>query len=521
VGKRGAQEVPVPIRDLPPFRSLRDFLDHLSAHGDLANVDEPVSLVHEITEIHRRVLHAGGPALRFNRTLNADGRLSALPVVVNMFGTVDRVAAGLGVRRERLGELGEALAALRTPQPPSGLRDALKRWPMLRAALSTRAQTVSRAPVQSVIRRAGDVDLGALPIQTCWPGEPAPLITWPLVITRPPDADPTDIARLNVGVYRLQVIGKDRLIARWLAHRGGAAHHRAWAALDREMPVAIAIGTDPATILAATLPLPETLSEMNFAGLLRGERPRVTQAISVPLPVPADAEIVIEGWASPRESAPEGPYGDHTGYYNAVENFPVVRVTAITSRTDPIYLSTYTGRPPDEPSVIGETLNELALPIIRQQMPEIIDLYLPPAACSYRVAVISIAKRYPGQARRVMMGLWGMLPQFSYTKAIVVVDEDIDVRSGSDVLWAAATRADPARDLVMLDRTPIDYLDFASPQSGLGGKLGIDATTKIGSETDREWGRPLRMSPEIVARVDAVWSRLGPALRGNGGGSGR
>lgn len=507
----------MPIRDLPPFASLREFLDYLAASGDLSGINEPVSLVHEITEVHRRVLHAGGPALRFDRAIQSCGTAAAMPVVVNLFGTVARVAAGFGVRRDRLVDLGEALAGLRSPKPLVGIRDALKRWPMLRAALSTRAQTVSRAPVQSVIRRDTDIDLGTLPIQTCWPGEPSPLITWPLVISRPPHAGPLDISTLNVGVYRLQVIGKNRLIARWLAHRGGAAHHRAWAALDKQMPVAIAIGADPATMLAATLPLPESLSEISFAGMLRGERPRVAQGITVPLPVPADAEIVIEGWVSPRETAPEGPYGDHTGYYNAVEHFPVVHVTAITSRADPIYVSTYTGRPPDEPSVIGEALNELTLPIIRQQMPEIVDFYLPPAACSYRIAVVSIAKRYPGQARRVMMGLWGMLPQFSYTKAVVVVDDDIDVRSGTDVLWAISTRADPARDLVVLDRTPIDYLDFASPQSGLGGKLGIDATTKIGSETDREWGRPLRMDPDVVARVDKAWPRLGLTLRGHAG----
>lgn len=505
----------MPARDLPPFRNLRDFLDHLAAEGDLAHVGEPVSLVHEITEIHRRVLHADGPALRFDKARHATGAASCMPVVVNLFGTVARVAAGLGVRRDRLGELGEALAALRNPPPLNGIRDAFNRWPMLRAALNTRAQVVSRAPVQAVIRRDTHVDLGALPIQTCWPGEPAPLITWPLVITRPPHVDSTDIGGINVGVYRMQVIGKDRLIARWLAHRGGAAHHRAWAALDKDMPIAVAIGADPATMLAAALPLPEALSEMSFAGLLRGERPRLTPAVSIPLSVPADAEIVIEGWVSPRETAPEGPYGDHTGYYNAVEHFPVVRVTAITSRADPIYVSTYTGRPPDEPSVIGEAFNELALPIIRQQMPEIVDLYLPPAACSYRLAVVSIAKRYPGQARRVMMSLWGMLPQFSYTKAIVVVDDDIDVRSGTDVLWAVSTRADPSRDLVLLDRTPIDYLDFASPHSGLGGKLGIDATTKIGSETAREWGRSLQMSPEIVTRIDKAWPRFGLKLRTN------
>ncbi len=512
------KEMLVLVRDLPPFRNLRDFLDHLAITKDLVRIAEPVSLVHEMTEIHRRVLHAEGPVLRFDKALHEAGAPASMPVIVNLFGTVERVAAGFGVRRNRLGELGEALAALRNPRPLNGVRDALKRWPMLRAALATRAQLVQRAAVQTITRRHGDIDLGALPIQTCWPGEPAPLITWPLVITRPPNADAADVGRMNVGVYRLQVLDRERLIVRWLAHRGGAAHHRAWAALNQDMPVAVAIGADPATMLAAVLPLPEALSEMNFAGLLRGERPRITPAVSVPVMVPADAEIVIEGWVSPRETAPEGPYGDHTGYYNGVENFPVLRVTAITSRADPLYLSTFTGRPPDEPSVIGEALNELALPLIRQQIPEIADLYLPPAACSYRIAVVSIAKRYPGQARRVMMALWGMLPQFSYTKMIVVVDDDIDVRSGADVLWATSTRMDPARDLLVLDRTPIDYLDFASPESGLGGKLGIDATTKIGSETHREWGRPLVMSPEVTTRVDKIWPQLAFKLRAGIGG---
>ncbi|WEX08573.1 UbiD family decarboxylase [Chelativorans sp. AA-79] len=499
----------VPIRDFPPFRDLRDFLGHLAEADDLARISEPVSLVHEITEIHRRVIAGGGPALCFEHARDASGQRAAVPVIVNLFGTTRRVAAGFGVRPERLPVLGQALAALRGPQPLNGVRDAVNRWPMLKAALRTRAQTIARPPVQTVVRRGAEVSLRDLPIQTCWPAEPAPLITWPLVITRSPDADPADSAGLNIGVYRMQVLDRDRLIMRWLAHRGGAAHHRAWAGQRKEMPVAVAIGTDPATMLAAVMPLPENLSELSFAGLLRGERPRVASAVSVPLMVPADAEIVIEGWVSATETAPEGPYGDHTGYYNGIEEFPVMRVTAITTRRDPLYVSTFTGRPPDEPSVIGEALNELVLPLIRQQIPEIADLYLPPAACSYRLAVVAIRKRYPGQARRVMAALWGMLPQFSYTKGIVVVDDDIDVKSGADVLWAVSTRADPSRDLMLMERTPIDYLDFASPEPGLGGKLGIDATNKIGAETRREWGRPLAMSVDISARIDALWPRLG------------
>ena len=498
------------FRDLPPFRNLQDFLGHLSAKGDLDCINAPVSLVHEVTEIHRRVLGAGGPVLRFDNTFNAVGKAATMPVVVNLFGTTARVAAGFGFRPDRVGDLGEILAGLRSPRPLNGFRDAFKRWPMLRAALGTRTETVGRPPVQADVRLGADTDLGTLPIQTCWPNEPAPLVTWPLVITRPPSAAPTDTTSMNIGVYRMQVLSRQSLIVRWLAQRGGAAHHRAWASEGKEMPVAVAIGADPAIMLAAVMPLPETLSEISFAGILRGgERPRVAPAVSVPMMVPADAEIVIEGWVSPTETAPEGPYGDHTGYYNAVERFPVMRVTAITARRDPVYVSTFTGRPPDEPSIIGEVLNDLTLPLIRQQIPEIVDIYLPPAACSYRLAVISIAKRYPGQARRVMMGLWGMLPQFSYTKGIIVVDDDIDVRNGADVLWAASTRMDPARDLIVLDRTPIDYLDFASPETGLGGKLGLDATTKIGAETSREWGRPLGMSAQVSARIDDIWPQLG------------
>ncbi|MBB2973702.1 UbiD family decarboxylase [Mesorhizobium sp. RMAD-H1] len=498
----------MPFRDLPPFRSLRDFLEHLASEEDLARIETPVSLVHEMTEVHRRVLKRGGPALQFDHPADAQGNEAAMPVVVNLFGTIRRVAAGLGVTPENLPVLGEALAALRGPQPVNGLRDAMNRLPMLKAALRTRAQTVARPPVQAVVRRGADADLTHLPIQTCWPGEPAPLITWPQVITRPPDTEASDVARLNMGVYRLQVLDRGRLIMRWLAHRGGAAHHRAWSQRGEDMPVAIAIGADPATMLAATLPLPETLSEMSFAGLLRGERPRIAPAVTVPLMAPADAEIVIEGWVSATQTAPEGPYGDHTGYYNQVERFPIMRVTAITTRENPLYVSTFTGRPPDEPSVIGEAMNHLAVPLIRQQMPEIADIHFPPDACSYRLAVVSIRKRYPGQARRVMAGLWGMLPQFSYTKGIVVVDDDIDVRSGADILWAVSTRADPSRDLMLMERTPIDYLDFASPEPGLGGKLGIDATTKIGSETTREWGKPLVMSADVIKKVDALWSLL-------------
>jgi 4-hydroxy-3-polyprenylbenzoate decarboxylase len=506
-----------PVRVQPRFRDLRTFLRHLDQKQELVRIAEPVSTVHEITEIHRRVLDSGGPALLFEHAIRADGHAADVPVLVNLFGTPDRVAWGLGIERKSMAELGEFLAALRTPQPVEGIRNAFEHWPLFKAALTTVPVTVTRPPVQQIVRLGADVDLTCLPIQTCWPDEPAPLITWPLVITRPPDSDA--VRTYNMAVYRLQVLGRDRAIVRWLAHRGAAAHHRLWREVERDMPIAIAIGADPATILSAVLPLPEGLSELTFSGVLRSEHPRLARCVTVPLAVPADAEIVIEGHVSACDTEPEGPYGDHTGYYNAIESFPVLTVSAITTRSAPIYLSTYTGRPPDEPSIIGEALNELFLPILRREIPEIVDCWLPPDACSYRMAIVSIRKRYAGQGRRVMMALWGLLVQFCYTKIIIVVDTDIDVRSWRDVSWALATRMDPSRDLLVVDRTPIDYLDFASPIAGLGGKLGIDATRKIGVETDRDWGKVLAMDPAIVRRVDALWPRLveagGLRLSGN------
>ncbi len=500
-----------PIRDLPPFRALRDFLAWLESQGELRTVAEPVSLAHQMTAVHRRVLAAGGPALRFARATGAEGAPAAMPVVANLFGTRRRVAAGMGLRPERLSEFGAFLAALRQPTPPGGLRDALAQWPALSAALSARPKRVDRAPCQAVVETGDRVDLSRIPVQTCWPGEPAPLITWPVVLTRPWGTSPQDAHRYNAGIYRMQAMAPDRAIMRWLAHRGGAAHHRTWAARGERAPVAVALGADPATLLAAALPLPETVSEIGFSGVLRGARAALVPARTVPMLVPAEAEIVLEGWVEPEETAPEGPYGDHTGYYNAVEPFPVMTITAITHRRDPLYLSTFTGRPPDEPSVIGEAFNDLALPAIRQQIPEIRDMWLPPAAASYRIAVVSIAKRYPGQARRVMTAVWGMLPQFSYTKLIVVVDDDVNPRDWNDVAWALATRMDPSRDLMLLERTPMDYLDFASPEPGLAGKLGIDATTKIGAETRREWGQVLAMSPEAEAFAERLCARAGLA----------
>ncbi len=466
-----------------------------------------------MTAVHRAVLEATGPVLQFDQPTGAFVGRFDIPVVVNLFGTTERVAAGLGVSPDELDDLGAFLAALRTPTPPSGLREALSRWPMLKAALSTRPKLVKTATSQHVCHSGTDVDLSRLPIQTHWPQDAGPLITWPVVITRPHGSEPDAAQAYNAGVYRVQVLDRNRLIMRWLPHRGGAAHHRSWAQRNEKMPVAIVLGADPATLLSAALPLPETVSELAFAGALNQNRPRLSPAKSVPLLVPADAEFVLEGWASPSETAPEGPFGDHTGYYNPAEPFPVMHVTAITHREAPLYLSTYTGRPPDEPSIIGEVFNRLALPTIRAQIPEIHDLWLPPAACSYRIAIVAIDKRYPGQARRVMMALWGMLPQFSYTKMIVAVDADIDPRNWDDVAWALATRMDPGRDVMALDRTPMDYLDFASPEPGLAGKIGIDATTKIGSETLREWGIVMRETNADHAFAEDLVNRLMPELR--------
>jgi len=495
-------------RDVPRFGELADFLHFLESKGQLRRIREPASVVHEITEIHRRVIGEHGPALLFERPVRADGAPSEMPLLTNLFGTVERTAWGMGITPDRLEELGVLLAELRAPRPPHGVRDAWRKLPLARAALATRPRSRPAAAVQDRVTMGEDIDLTKLPAQICWPGEPAPLITWPLVITAPPESPVADQEE-NVGVYRMQILGRDRAIIRWLAHRGGARHHQQWKALGRDMPVAIVIGADPATILAAVLPLPETISELRFAGILRGERPELTPCLTIPLAVPSAAEIVIEGLVSATETAAEGPYGDHTGYYNSVEAFPVLRVTAITSRRQPIYLSTFTGRPPDEPSRIGEALNRLFVPLIRQQFPEVTDCWLPPEACSYRVAIASIRKRYPGQARRLMLGLWSMLPQFSYTKLLIVVDDDIDIRDWRAVMWAVATRSDSSRDLVTLSDTPIDYLDFASPKSGLGGKLGIDATTKIPPETERAWGEPLMMDPAVIARVDRMWPALG------------
>ena len=502
------------------YRSLREFLTKLQAAGELVRVAEPVSSVLEMTEIQRRLLAAGGPAVLFENVIRADGERSSMPCLVNLFGSVKRVAMGVtleGVERTTAAELrsvGELLAFLRQPEPPRGLKDAWDMLPLAKTVMGMRPQVRKSGPVQEVVLKGDQIDLTKLPIQTCWPGEPAPLITWPLVVTKgPSDAREDDY---NLGIYRMQVLGRDRTIMRWLAHRGGAQHHRRWKAQGKRepLPACAVIGADPGTILAAVTPVPDTLSEYQFAGLLRGAKLDLVPAKTVPLMVPAHAEIVLEGYVHLDEYADEGPYGDHTGYYNSVERFPVFQVTAVTMRKDPIYLTTFTGRPPDEPSVLGEALNEVFIPLLQQQFPEIVDFWLPPEGCSYRIAVVSMKKAYAGHAKRVMLGVWSYLRQFMYTKWVIVVDDDIDARDWKDVMWAISTRMDPARDITLIENTPIDYLDFASPESGLGSKIGLDATNKWPPETHREWGEKLGMDRATIDAVTEKWARLG--LPGDG-----
>ncbi|WP_033069268.1 UbiD family decarboxylase [Thalassospira australica] len=501
-----------------PYQSLRDFMDALEKSGRLVRVTEPVSPNLEMTEIQTRLLAEGGPAVLFENVVGDDGKKYDMPVLVNLFGTVDRVAAGMNRKPEELREVGETLAFLKQPEPPASIREAFSMLPLAKTVMAMKPKTVSKAPCQQVVLEGDDVDLSKIPVQSCWPGEPAPLITWPLVVTQGPSAgekggDKRDV--FNLGIYRMQVLGKNKTIMRWLKHRGGAQHHARWKKEKPDpLPAAIVLGADPGTILAAVTPVPDTLSEYQFAGLLRGEKVELVDCKTVPLKVPATAEIVLEGYVSLDEYAPEGPYGDHTGYYNSVEDFPVFTVTAITMRKDPIYLSTFTGRPPDEPSVLGEALNDVFVPLLQQQFPEIVDFWLPPEGCSYRIAVVSMKKAYAGHAKRVMMGVWSFLRQFMYTKFVIVVDDDIDVRDWKDVMWAISTRMDPVRDITTVTDTPIDYLDFASPVSGLGGKLGLDATNKLPGETNREWGEKIYMDDEIIDRVDQKWDRYG--LPGSG-----
>ncbi len=484
------------------YRDLREFLDGLEQRGALRRIAVEVDPRLEMTEISDRVLRAGGPALLFENPKGHD-----IPVLTNLFGTPERVAWGMGEDSvSALREVGRWLARLKEPEPPRGLKSAWESLPLFRKVLDMAPKKRRSAPCQEVVWEGDAVDLSRLPVQTCWPEDAGPLITWGLTLTRGPHKE-----RQNMGIYRQQVIGRNRVIMRWLAHRGGALDFRDWqqAHPGEPFPVTVALGADPATILAAVTPIPDTLSEHAFAGLLRGSRTELVKSLGNDLWLPASAEIVLEGHIHPDDTAPEGPFGDHTGYYNEVETFPVFTIDRITLRKDPIYHSTYTGKPPDEPAVLGLALNEVFVPLLQKQYPEITDFYLPPEGCSYRMAVVSIRKQYPGHARRVMMGVWSFLRQFMYTKFIVVVDDDIDARDWKEVIWAITTRVDPARDSMLVEHTPIDYLDFASPVSGLGSKLGIDATNKWPGETTREWGRPIRMSEEVKRRVDAMWEELG------------
>ncbi len=484
------------------YHDLRDFMAQLESMGELKHVTRPVSPVLEMTEICDRVLKSGGPAILFAQPVG-----HTIPVLGNLFGTPRRVALGMGETEvSALRDVGQLLAFLKEPEPPKGLRDAWDKWPKFKKVLDMAPKVVSRAPCQEVVWEGEEVDMGRLPIQTCWPGDVAPLITWGLTVTRGPNKP-----RQNLGIYRQQVIAKNKVIMRWLAHRGGALDFRDWCAAHpgEPFPVAVALGADPATILGAVTPVPDTLSEYQFAGLLRGSKTELVKCIGSDLQVPASAEIVLEGYIMPGENAPEGPYGDHTGYYNEVDHFPVLTITRMTMRRDPIYHSTYTGKPPDEPALLGVALNEVFVPLLQKQFPEIVDFYLPPEGCSYRLAVVSMKKQYPGHSRRVMMGVWSFLRQFMYTKFIIVTDDDVNIRDWKEVVWAMTTRVDAARDTVIVENTPIDYLDFASPVSGLGSKMGIDATNKWRGETTREWGRPIVMDEAVKTRVDVMWPELG------------
>ena len=484
------------------YHDLRDFIDQLEQRGELKRIRVAVDPYLEVTEICDRTLRAGGPALLFERPKG-----STIPLLGNLFGTTRRVALGMGEESvEALREVGKLLAFLKEPDPPKGMKEAWQSLPIFKKVLDMAPKVRRNAPCQEVEFSGEQVDLGRLPIQHCWPGDAARLITWGLVITKGPEK-----ARHNLGIYRMQVLGRNRVIMRWLAHRGGALDFRDWqrAHPGKPFPVSVALGADPATILGAVTPVPDTLSEYAFAGLLRGSRTELAACKESDLQVPASAEIVLEGHIYPDDRAPEGPFGDHTGYYNEVGEFPVFTIERITQRREPIYHSTYTGRPPDEPAILGVALNEVFVPILQKQFPEIRDFYLPPEGCSYRLAVVSIKKQYPGHAKRVMMGVWSFLRQFMYTKFVIIVDEDVCTRDWKDVIWAMTTRMDPARDTVMIENTPIDYLDFASPVSGLGSKIGLDATNKWPGETTREWGSPILMDEAVRERVSGIWDSLG------------
>ncbi|REL31355.1 4-hydroxy-3-polyprenylbenzoate decarboxylase [Thalassotalea euphylliae] len=483
------------------YSDLRDFIKQLEKIGQLKRIKQPISTELVMTEISDRTLRAKGPALLFENPIGFD-----MPVLTNLFGTPERVALAMGQENvAALREVGQLLATLKEPEPPKGFKDALDKLPLYKQVLNMPTKVVKKAECQQIVMSGDEVDLTKLPIQHCWPGDVAPLITWGLTITRGPHKD-----RQNLGIYRQQLLGKNKLIMRWLSHRGGAIDFQEFKKVNpsENYPVSVALGADPATILGAVTPVPDTLSEYAFAGLLRGSKTQVVKSISNDLQVPATAEIVLEGYIAPNETAPEGPYGDHTGYYNEVDEFPVFTVTHVTMRENPIYHSTYTGRPPDEPAILGVALNEVFVPILRKQFPEIVDFYLPPEGCSYRLAVVTMKKQYPGHAKRVMMGVWSFLRQFMYTKFVIVCDDDVNARDWEDVIWAITTRMDPSRDTLLVDNTPIDYLDFASPVSGLGSKMGMDATNKWPGETDREWGEPIVMDEAVKQQVDEIWQEL-------------
>jgi len=482
-----------------PFSDLREFLNFLEQKGQLLRMKSEINTRLEITEVLNRLLAREGPAVIFEKVKG-----HSIPVVANLFGTVERIAMGLDTTVEGLKQIGEFLAFLQHPEPPKGLVDAVKKLPFYRQMFNLTPKKVKKAPCQEVILQGNDIDLSKFPILTCWPDDAAPQITWSLVITQPPHEGPT-----NIGIYRMQILDRNRTLMRWLKHRGGSKHYQAWMKAKKVMPVAVAIGTDPGMMVAAVTPVPERLSEFHFAGLLRQKAVELVPCKTIPLEVPATSEIILEGEIHPGEEAPEGPHGDHTGYYNSVEPFPVFRIKCITHRQNPYYLTTTTGRPPREDAMTGLALNIIFLPLLRQHFPEVVDFHLPMEGVSYRFAIISIKKEYPGHAKRIMMGLWGFLKQFLYVKFIIVVDDDIDVRKWEDIIWAIATRVDPIRDVTMIENSPIDYLDFASPLPELGSKMGIDATTKIPPETTREWGKKIIMDPEVVKRVDLLWKELG------------
>ena len=484
------------------YRDLRDFIAMLEKRGELKRVSQQVDPVLEVTEVCDRTLQAGGPAILFENPKDSE-----IPLLGNLFGTPERVAMGMGEESvAALAEIGELLAFLKEPEPPKGIKDAWQSLPIFKKVLDMAPKMVKKAPCQEIIWEKDEVDLSRFPIQTCWPEDAAPLITWGLTVTRGPEKE-----RQNMGIYRQQVIAKNKVIMRWLTHRGGALDFKDWqqAHPGEPFPVAVALGADPATTLAAVTPIPDTLSEHAFAGLLRGSKTELVKCMGSELTVPATAEIILEGFINPDETAIEGPFGDHTGYYNETESFPVFTIERITMRKNPIYHSTYTGRPPDEPAILGVALNEVFVPILKRQFPEIVDFYLPPEGCSYRMAVVSMKKQYAGHAKRVMLGIWSFLRQFMYTKFIIVTDDDVDVRNWQDVIWAMTTRMDPARDTTIIENSPIDYLDFASPVSGLGSKIGLDATNKWPGETSREWGRPISMDNDVKQRIDDIWNELG------------